>query len=122
MSLGLIWWRIAWRNLWRNRRRTVITAGALAFGFFVCVFMIGVADGIVQSMVDDGTRIVTGQVQVHDPDYRPERSLHSTLGGREGIDVAAYIDRNPVPSRATVVRTGGAPLSIGGTDVLCCCT
>ena len=44
MSGHVIWWRIAWRNLWRNRRRTIITAGALAFGFFVCVFMIGVAE------------------------------------------------------------------------------
>ncbi len=92
-SANAIWWRIAWRNLWRNRKRTVITAGALAFGFFVSVFMIGVADGIVQAMVEDGTQVITGQIQVHDPEYRPERSLHSTLGGPDGVDVPTYLDR-----------------------------
>ena len=83
--IGRLWWRLAWRNLWRNRRRTLITASALAFGFFVSVFMIGVADGIVQAMVQDGTRIITGQVQLHDPDYLPERSMHNgrSAGPRE---------------------------------------
>ncbi len=110
MTDSSIWWRIAWRNLWRNRRRTAITASALAFGFFVSVFMIGVADGIVDSMVEDGTRIVTGQIQVHDPGYRPERSLHSTLGGRDGVDVSAFLDRIGEVGGVT----GAAPRVYGG--------
>ncbi len=110
MTGGSIWWRIAWRNLWRNRRRTVITAGALSFGFFVSVFMIGVSDGIIESMVEDGTRIVTGQIQVHDPEYLPERGLHHTVGGRDGIDVAAFVDR--IGTVAGV--TGAAPRVYGG--------
>ena len=110
MGDSTIWWRIAWRNLWRNRRRTIITASALAFGFFVCVFMIGVADGIVQAMVQDGTKIITGQVQIHDPDYLPERSIYNTLGGAEGVDVGAYLER----IRQTNGVRGAAPRVFGG--------
>ncbi len=113
MTGGSIWWRIAWRNLWRNRRRTVITAGALSFGFFVSVFMIGVSDGIIESMVEDGTRIVTGQIQVHDPEYLPERGLHHTVGGRDGIDVAAFVDRI-----GTVAGVTGAARRVYGGGLL----
>ncbi len=86
-----IWWRIAWRNLWRNRRRTVLTAAALSFGFVAAVLMIAFMDGMVEEMVSNGTRVLTGQVQIHADGYRPERSIHDTMGGREGIDVAGTV-------------------------------
>ena len=82
-----IWWRLAWRNLWRNRKRTLITASALAFGYLASVTMIGIWHGIVAEMIETGTNLVSGQLQLHAPDYYPERSMYATLGGREGIDV-----------------------------------
>ncbi len=88
---GRIWWRIAWRNLWRNRRRTILTAAALSFGFVSAVLMIALMDGMTEEMVSNGTRVVTGQVQIHSSDYRPERSIHDTMGGRAGIDVAGTV-------------------------------
>ena len=86
-----IWRRMAWRNLWRNRRRTVITAAALSFGFVAAVLMIAFMDGMLEQLVSNGTRVVTGQVQIHAADYRPERSIHDTMGGRTGLDVAALV-------------------------------
>ena len=88
MSAG-VWWRIAWRNLWRNPRRTVITASALAFGFMAAVVIVGISDAVTRDMVENGTKIITGEVQIHASDYRPERSLYATLGGREGVDLDA---------------------------------
>ena len=79
-----IWWRLAWRNLWRNRKRTLITASALAFGYLASVTMIGIWHGIVAEMIETGTNLVSGQLQLHAPDYYPERSMYATLGGREG--------------------------------------
>ena len=86
-----IWWRMAWRNLWRNRRRTVLTASALSFGFVAAVLMMGLMNGMLGEMVSNGTEVVSGQVQIHAEGYRPERSIHDTMGGREGVDVGALV-------------------------------
>ncbi|MCK5650418.1 MAG: ABC transporter permease [Gemmatimonadetes bacterium] len=115
-----VWWLIAWRNLWRNRRRTLITAGALAFGFMASVLMIGLADGMVQQMISNATEIVTGQVQIHSVEYLPERSLYETIGGREGVDVAALLDevtRSPGVTAAAPRVYGGGLVSAGSETV-----
>ncbi len=91
MNARSLWWRIAWRNLWRNKRRTVITAAALAFGYLSCVLMIGLWYGIIEEMMETGTNLVSGQVQVHAADYLPKRGMHATIGGREGVDVGALL-------------------------------
>jgi len=49
--------------------------------------MIGLWRGMLSEMIETGTNLVTGQLQIHAPDYYPERSMYATLGGREGIDV-----------------------------------
>jgi ABC-type lipoprotein release transport system permease subunit len=87
-----VWWRIGWRNLWRSWKRTAITAGALALGFLSATIMVGLSQGIVAQMIENGTELVTGQLQVHHVDYQPERSLYSTIGGRDGTDVEALVD------------------------------
>ncbi len=81
------WWRIGWRNIGRNPRRTFITASGLAVGYFAVVFIVGWADGLKAEMVENGTGLLSGQLQVHSLDYRPERSLYETIGGRDGADV-----------------------------------
>ncbi len=107
---GSIWWRIAWRNLWRNRRRTLITASALAFGFLGAVVMIGISDGFTAEMVENGTGLLTGQVQVHAEGYRRERSLYETIGGSGGADVAALL----AAAEAVPGVAGAAPRVYGG--------
>ena len=60
-----LWWRVAWRNLGRNRMRTLITASALAFGFLSAVVMVGLMDGMTAELIDNSTRLMLGQVQIH---------------------------------------------------------
>ncbi len=91
MASQSTWWRIGWRNLGRNRRRTFITALGLGVGYFAVVFIIGWADGLTAEMVDNGTGLITGQIQIHATDYRPERSLYDTIGGRDGADVSELV-------------------------------
>lgn len=81
------WWRIGWRNLGRNRRRTLITALGLACGYFAVVFMVGWAGGLEVEMIENGTRLLTGQIQIHASDYRPERRIYDTIGGDAGVAV-----------------------------------
>lgn len=86
-----VWWRMAWRNLWRNRKRTLITAGALAFGYIASVLMVGISDGMTAEMIENGTNLLSGQVQIHAADWKPERGLYATLGGEGGTDVPALV-------------------------------
>ncbi|HSG81553.1 MAG TPA: ABC transporter permease [Gemmatimonadota bacterium] len=85
------WWRIGWRNLGRNRRRTLITAAGLAFGYLAVVFLVGWMEGLTAQMIESGTSTLTGQLQVHDLEYRPERKIYDTIGGRDGTDVYQLI-------------------------------
>ena len=105
-----IWWRMAWRNLWRNRRRTFLTASALSFGFVAASLMMGLMNGMMEEMVSNGTEVVTGQIQIHAEAYRPERSIHDTMGGREGLDVDALV----AAAEAQEGVTGVAPRLYGG--------
>ena len=86
-----VWVRIAWRNVWRNPKRTAITVGALAIGFAAATVMVGLSDGIVAQMIENGTGLLSGQIQLHQDGYKPERSLYSTVGGSEGTDVEALL-------------------------------
>lgn len=111
-----VWWRIAWRNLWRNRRRTLLTAGALAFGYLAAVLMIGVSDGMTAEMIRNGTGLLTGQIAVNARGYRPERSLYATIGGDSGVDVAALVGRiagTPGVRGAAPRVSGGGLVSLG---------
>ena len=105
MTVGSTWWRIGVRNLGRNRKRTLITALGLGAGYFAVVFMVGWADGLKAEMVENSTGLLSGQLQVHAADYRPERSLYDTIGGRDGAEVAAL-----VASIRADPATGAVPL------------
>ena len=85
------WSRIGWRNLGRNRKRTALTALGLAVGFFAVVFIVGWSQGLMAEMVESATSLVSGQIEIHDAEFRPERSLYDTIGGRDGVDVDALL-------------------------------
>ncbi len=85
------WWRIGWRNLGRNRRRTLITMAGLAFGYLAVVLLVGWMEGLTAEMIESATSTLSGQLQVHDIDYRPERKIYDTIGGRAGADVDALV-------------------------------
>ena len=87
------WARIGWRNLGRHRKRTVLTALGLAVGYFAVVVLIGWVEGLTAEMVENATGLVGGQIEIHDAEYRPERSLYDTIGGRDGTDVATLLEQ-----------------------------
>ena len=85
------WPRIGWRNLGRHPKRTVLTALGLAIGYFAVVFIVGWSDGIMAEMVENATSLMSGQIEIHDVEFRPDRSLYDTIGGRDGTDVDALL-------------------------------
>lgn len=110
------WWRIGWRNLGRNRRRTLITVIGLALGYGAVVVMSGLSRGLVAEMIDNGTGMLTGQLQVFAEDYLPDRGIFDTLGGREGVDVEALVSAvagDPRVAAATPRVYAGGLVSTG---------
>ncbi len=111
-----VWWHVAWRNLWRNRGRTLVTASGLAFGYLAAVVMVGLDDGMIAELIDNGTRLLSGQVQVHAPGYLPDRKMYSTIGGDAGTDVdgiLARIDADPAVVASAPRLYGGGLVSAG---------
>jgi len=83
--------QLAWRNLWRNRRRTLIAMAAIGLGYAMLLFVACLMAGLRQQMIESGTGLVLSDIEVHAPDYYPDRPIYQTLGGREGTDVSALV-------------------------------
>jgi ABC-type lipoprotein release transport system permease subunit len=83
--------QLAWRNLWRNPRRTLIAMAAIGLGYAMLLFVACLMAGLRQQMIESGTGLVLSDMEVHAPDYYPDRPTHQTLGGRTGTDVSALL-------------------------------
>jgi len=71
--------RIAWRNIWRNRRRTLLTALAIAFGIGLIVITRGLQAGSYAQMIDVAVRRSPGHIQVHAQGYWEKKDLAHTF-------------------------------------------
>lgn len=70
---------IAWRNLWRNRRRTWLSAGGIAFAVWMLVLSLSMQDGSFEIMIDNGSRLLLGHVQIQHPEYFDDSRLEFTV-------------------------------------------
>jgi putative ABC transport system permease protein len=89
MSVRLL--QLAWRNLWRNPRRTFITMAAIAVGYAMLMFVACLMAGLRWQMIENGTRLVISEIQVHASGYYPNRPIQRTIGGWKGTDVSALL-------------------------------
>jgi ABC-type lipoprotein release transport system permease subunit len=83
--------RLAWRNLWHNPGRTLIAMAAIGFGYAMLLFVACLMAGLRQQMIESGTDLGLSDIEVHAPDYYPDRPIQRTLGGRNGTDVSALV-------------------------------
>lgn len=72
---------IAWRNLWRNPRRTWLTAGGIAFGLAIVVFIMSFQAGVYDAVIDLGSRFGGGHVQVQHPGYNDDPRIRNSMPG-----------------------------------------
>jgi putative ABC transport system permease protein len=75
--------RLAWRNIWRQRRRTLITAGAMAIGVAFCMAMMALVDGVYADLFDLAVGENLGHAQIHHPDYPSKRAIWETVPDAE---------------------------------------
>jgi len=70
---------IAWRNLWRNRKRTLLSAGAIAFSVALLTFAMSMQSGTYDTMVDNATRLLDGHIQLQRRGYLDDPRIESAI-------------------------------------------
>lgn len=66
---------MAWRSIWRHRRRTIITVSSIGFGLACAIFLIALADGVYDQMINDAVRMQAGHITLENPGYRDAPSV-----------------------------------------------
>lgn len=81
--------RLGWRNLWRNSRRSWITLSAIATAYLFLIVMGGLSSGLTTQMLESGTELLLGHLQIHDAHYLPDRNLYDWIGADQQTDLHA---------------------------------
>lgn len=76
---------MAWRNIWRNRRRTVVTIGAMTLALTVLILYTGLVDGYLRDLERSILTLELGDVQLHAPGYRNQPSIHELIEDPEAV-------------------------------------
>jgi len=71
--------QLAWRNIWRNKRRTLITIGAIAFAVFLASFMRSFQKGVWDTVIDGAVNQFFGYVQIHGNGYWEDQTIDNSI-------------------------------------------
>lgn len=71
--------KLAWRNLWRQKRRTLLTASALALALFLSLMTRCLQEGSYSSNIENAARFYTGLIQLQNPNFRESQSIDELL-------------------------------------------
>ena len=71
--------KLAWRNVWRNRRRSLLTMGAITFSVVIIAVTRSLQYGAYDAMEAYAVRLFTGDVQIHRAGYHEEKLLSYSL-------------------------------------------
>jgi len=64
---------------------------AIGLGYAMLLFVACLMAGLRQQMIESGTDLVLSDIEVHAPNYYPDRPIQLTLGGRNGTEVSALV-------------------------------
>ncbi len=101
--------RMAWRNLGRNRRRSAITAAAVAFALFFAILIRSLQLGVYGHMIHTVVGGMAGYVQVADSAYWPSQNLDVSMV--ENPDWLDAVTTDPEVTAATPRLAGFTLLS-----------
>lgn len=107
---------VAWRNLWRQRRRSLITASAMAIAVGLCMSVICLNDGTYGKFFDIMVEQQLGHVQVHNPEYPGKNQMYDTMTEAEKMltDIDTIEDVRSVSARLKgFALVGGKDKSAG---------
>ena len=102
---------IAWRNLWRNRRRTYLTAGAIAFAVALLSFALSMQLGSYATMIDNATSLLSSHLQIQRASFRDDPRIETTIKGstalRERVERMAGVRAASERIQAFVLASAG---------------
>ncbi|MCJ8305143.1 hypothetical protein [Shewanella sp.] len=79
--------KLAWRNLWRQKRRTILTACALALALILSLVMRSTQEGSYANNIENSARFSTGLIQLQHADFAESQSIDDLLP-----EIVAFID------------------------------
>lgn len=82
--------KLAWRNLWRQKRRTFLTASALALALFLSLLVRTLQEGTYQANIDNSARFYTGLIQIQHPEFAESSSIDDLIGVSEEVLAPMY--------------------------------
>ncbi len=71
--------KLAWRNLWRQKRRTLLTASALALALILSLVMRSTQEGSYANNIENSARFSTGLIQLQHPEFAQTQSIDDLL-------------------------------------------
>ena len=90
--------KIAWRNIWRNKSRTLVVVGAVVFGIWGLIFLLGFSNGFIISYLDSSISNHISHIQIHNPKYLDDRDIKYTIESIE--EVASSLEENQIDNWA----------------------
>ncbi len=93
--------RLAFRNLLRNKRRTLLTVGAIGFGLSLMLWTVNFQNGSYQTMIRTGISSMAGHVVVQADGYQDEQevTMHVRDAGAVATALAAEFPDGVVAPR-----------------------
>ncbi len=113
--------KLAWRNIWRNRRRTILTLSAIAFGMWLIALTRGMHHGTFAQMIDTSVRRQTGHVQLQGRGYWEDKTLSHAFQVASAdtayITSLEYVEAISVKLSVDALVGSGIENTTGGTVV-----
>jgi len=74
-----MYFQLAWRNIWRNPRRTTVIMIAIVIGVWSMIFLSAFMRGMEYDMLKNGISTLTGNIQIHQKDYRNDPVIENSM-------------------------------------------
>jgi len=77
--------KISWRNIWRNKRRSLLTIGAILFASALLIFSISLQFSSYDTMIDAAVKRHTGHLQVQAEGYHTDKEMRLVIAHPQDV-------------------------------------
>ena len=107
--------KMAWRNLWKNKRRTLITAAAIAFSVTIIIFSISVNEGQHDKMFENMMQVFSGYLQVNKEGFHDDPGVEKSF--TVSPELLEIVDNEETVASASPRLQAGALAATGENSI-----